>query len=167
MRWAIVILAVVVLASCAKQPLAQAVVDLKATNISSVAGLVTFTQYSDRVRIQAKVFGLSPGEHGFHIHEQGDCTAPDASSAGGHFNPFQDQHGSPGSAQRHAGDLGNVVADDQGRALRDIEDAHITLQGDHSILGRSVIVHKDTDDFSTQPTGNAGARLACGVIRLQ
>lgn len=127
-------------------------------------GVVTFTQVEGGVRIQAEVTGLTPGNHGFHVHEKGDCSAPDATSAGGHFNPTGHQHGAPTDSERHAGDLGNLAADETGRAVLDWVDPSMKLTGDASIVGRGVIVHADEDDYATQPTGNAGGRVACGVI---
>jgi len=114
------------------------------------------------------VQGLKPGqEHGLHIHEKGDCSAPDAMSAGGHFNPQGKPHGQPGSAEHHAGDLPALKADKSGRAHVQVDVSGITLKpGPTSIIGRAVVVHADPDDYKTQPTGNSGARIACGVIAL-
>ena len=138
---------------------------LAPTEGNSVYGNVTFSQEgNDSVRIIAEVSGLTPGSHGFHIHENGDCSAPDASSAGGHFNPLQTQHGKAGEGDHHAGDLPSLEADGEGSARINAVLNGITLTGDHSIVGRSLIVHADPDDFTTQPTGNAGARVACAVI---
>ena len=111
--------------------------------------------------------GLKPGqEHGFHIHEAGDCSSGDGMSAKGHFNPLGKPHGNPSSAERHAGDLPSLKADKGGRAKLDVTVDNITLRpGPTSIIGRGVIIHADPDDYRTQPTGNAGARLACGVIK--
>ena len=114
------------------------------------------------------ISGLAPGEtRGFHVHDVGDCSAPDASSAGGHFNPGGHEHGAMDHPMSHAGDLGNITADASGRAQGLVTDlTKITLQPGAAIgiLGRSVIVHAKVDDLTTQPTGNAGARVACGVI---
>lgn len=137
---------------------------LSPTQGSIVQGTVTFTQQGGAVRIVADVNGLTPGEHGFHIHQNGDCSAPDASSAGGHYNPTEMPHGGPHAAQRHAGDLGNLTADDRGAAHFEMTDSLLALDGASGIIGRSVIVHEKVDDYTTQPTGNSGARLACGVI---
>ncbi|MGH8680746.1 MAG: superoxide dismutase family protein, partial [Burkholderiales bacterium] len=105
-------------------------------------------------------------EHGLHIHEVGDCSSGDGMSAKGHFNPFGKPHGHPGSGERHAGDLPSLKANKAGRARVDVEvDIFTVTAGPGSIIGRGVIVHADPDDYKTQPTGNAGARLACGVIR--
>ncbi len=159
------------LAGCATAPVPVRRIDrmiavLKPTEGNEVRGTVAFTRADDGVRIVVDLTGLSPGLHAFHIHEFGDCCAPDAASAGGHFNPEGQPHGGPDAAERHAGDLGNIVADETGHAQLDRTDSGITLDGDESILGRSVIVHAGPDDFWTQPTGNAGARVACGVIGL-
>lgn len=148
-----------------QQPL-QATAELQPTEGNTATGTVSFEEIDGRVRIEAHVSGLEPGTHGFHIHETGDCSAPDATSAGGHFNPDQTQHGSPEDDVHHAGDLGNLEADEEGNAHLELEVDFITLsEGAHSVMGKAVIVHAGPDDLKTQPTGNAGARLACGVIR--
>jgi superoxide dismutase, Cu-Zn family len=137
---------------------------LSPTKGSTVSGTVTFTKVDGGVRVVAEVTGLTPGDHGFHVHEFGDCSDPEAKSAGGHFNPAGQQHAGPDAAMRHEGDLGNLTADATGRARYERVDKFLEIGGDHSIIGRSVIVHEKVDDLKTQPTGNAGARLACGVI---
>jgi len=142
----------------------KAVCVMQGTKGSQVAGTVTFTKVEGGVRVVADVTNLTPGEHGFHIHEKGDCSAPDASSAGGHFNPTGHKHGGPDAEERHAGDLGNLTADASGKAHYDRVDKELQLTGPNTIIGRSVIVHEKVDDLKTQPTGNAGARVACGVI---
>lgn len=144
------------------QPGAKAI--LAPTAGHTVNGIVTFTKVADGVLVQADVTGLTPGAHGFHIHEHGDCSAPDATSAGGHFNPTGHQHAAPADEERHAGDLGNLIADETGRAVYEWVDPKMELSGDHTIIGRGVIVHDSEDDFATQPTGNAGGRVACGVV---
>lgn len=131
---------------------------------SEVVGAVTFTQVDGGVRIVADVGGLTPGKHGFHLHEKGDCSAEDGSSAGGHFNPTNKKHGGPESAERHVGDLGNLEANQDGFAHYDRVDTMITLDGVNSIIGKSVVVHEKEDDLKTDPTGNSGKRLSCGVI---
>lgn len=143
-------------------PAAKAV--LIPTSGNDVQGVVTFTPSAAGIIVHADVTGLTPGAHGFHIHETGDCSAPDATSAGGHFNPSEHDHGAPEDAHRHAGDMGNIVADETGHGILEWTDPNMQLSGDKSIIGRAVIVHADEDDYSTQPTGNAGARVACGVI---
>ena len=144
----------------------KAIAVLSPTKGSSVSGTVTFTKVDGGVKIVADVAGLTPGQHGFHIHEFGDCSAPDATSAGGHFNPRHTQHGGPDATARHAGDFGNLEADDSGKAHYERVDTTISLDGAESIIGHGVIVHEKADDLKTQPTGNAGARVACGTIGM-
>jgi Cu-Zn family superoxide dismutase len=142
----------------------KAIAVLHPTAGNNVTGLVTFTKSGDEVKVVADVAGLTPGKHGFHIHEFGDCSSSDGSSAGGHFNPTHKQHGAPDASDRHAGDLGNIEADASGKAHLEWSDKVMKLSGADSIVGRAVIVHEKVDDLKTQPTGNAGGRLACGVI---
>lgn len=137
---------------------------LSPTKGNTAEGIVTFTEVEGGVKIVAEVHHLTPGAHGFHIHEFGDCSAPDGSSAGGHFNPGHKKHGGPDAQERHAGDLGNLIADASGVAHYERIDTMIQLEGPDRIVGRSLIVHAQPDDFETQPTGNAGGRIACGVI---
>jgi len=136
------------------------------TQGSKVTGTVMFTKVSGGIKVVADIKGLSKGKHGFHIHEVGDCSSADGNAAGAHFNPMAKSHGSPMDAMRHEGDLGNIEADESGKAHLEYVDKTISFEGANSIIGRSVIVHQNEDDFKTQPTGNAGARLACGVIGL-
>lgn len=137
---------------------------LVATSGSTVTGTVTFTTVTGGVEVIANIAGLSPGDHAFHIHETGDCSAPDATSAGDHFNPKGQPHGAPETKERHAGDFGNLSAGLDGKATMSFVMKDITLDaGAQSILGRAFIVHDKHDDF-TQPAGNAGSRIACGVI---
>jgi superoxide dismutase, Cu-Zn family len=149
-----------------ERDMTEAVAVLHPTEGSQVHGTVTFTQVENGIKIVADVKGLSPGKHGFHIHEYGDCTAPDGTSAGGHFNPENMPHGAPTDMKRHVGDLGNLEADEEGWAHYERVDEHVALSGPHSIIGLAVIVHQDEDDFSTQPTGAAGSRMACGIIGI-
>jgi len=142
----------------------KAVAVLLPTAGNSVHGIVRLEAVSGGVHITAQLEGLPPGEHGFHIHEFGDCSAGDGTSAGGHFNPDEVAHGGPEAATRHVGDLGNVTADAQGMATYDRVDSVVRLAGLHGVIGRGVIVHAGTDDLTSQPTGAAGARMACGVI---
>jgi Cu-Zn family superoxide dismutase len=144
----------------------RAVAVLHPTKGSQVHGVVWFTPEGGKMHVVAHLSGLTPGVHGFHIHEFGDCTADDGTSAGGHFNPGHGPHAAPTAAQRHEGDLGNITADAEGNASLDLTDAMLTLSGPHSIIGRGVIVHAKADDFHTQPTGDAGGRVACGVIGI-
>jgi Cu-Zn family superoxide dismutase len=128
------------------------------------SGVVTFTKVDGGVRVEAEIRGLTPGEHGFHIHEFGDSSSPDAMSAGGHFNPAKSEHGAMTAAKRHVGDLGNITASARGVARLDVVDPNLAFSGLHNILGRGLIVHEKADDLKTQPTGNAGGRVAVGVI---
>ncbi len=144
----------------------SALADLAATKGNATTGTVTFTQKGGKVLVHAVVSGLAPGAHGFHIHEKGDCSSGDGMSAGGHFNPMGKPHAHPTTADRHAGDMPMLQADATGNAALAVELDVITIgSGATDLVGRAVIVHKDPDDFKTQPTGNSGARLACGVIR--
>lgn len=132
-----------------------------------VKGKVTFAQKEDGVEIVGEFTGLQPGQHGFHVHEFGDCSMADGKCAGGHFNPEGMPHAGPDDAKRHVGDLGNLKADSHGNASYKRMDSMITLNGAHSVIGRSVIVHAKPDDFKTQqPPGNAGDRIGCGVIGI-
>lgn len=145
-------------------PVTKAVATLKSAPGGKVEGVVTFTQAPGGVHVVARVTGLEPGNHGFHIHEFGDCAASDFASAGGHFNPAGAPHAGPGVDARHNGDMGNIVADKDGVGVVDVTDAKLSFDGADSVLGRGLIVHASADDLKTQPTGNAGGRLACGVI---
>lgn len=133
---------------------------------SAVEGEVTFEQSDGKVTIRARVMGLTPGKHGFHVHEKGDCSARDASSAGGHFDPHSTDHGAPGLPPHHVGDLGNLEAGSTGVAEYEATYHFLSLEegSPNLIVGRSVIVHAEEDDLMSQPTGSAGDRLACGVI---
>ena len=144
----------------------RAVAVLHPTAGSNAEGIVTFTKTDSGVRVVADLKNLSPGKHGFHIHQFGDISSPDGKSAGGHFNPEDMPHSGPMSAQRHEGDLGNVTADANGNAHLDYVDTHIKLIGPDSIIARGIILHAGEDDLKTQPTGAAGARAAAGVIGI-
>ncbi len=141
---------------------------LEPTKGSSVTGKVTFAQSGDKVRVTAQLAGLKPnGEHGFHVHEKGDCNSGDGMSAGGHFNPAAKPHGNVhAGGERHAGDLPNLKADSYGNATASFDAAGITVgSGPADIVGKGLIVHRDPDDYKSQPAGNAGPRLACAVIQ--
>jgi Cu-Zn family superoxide dismutase len=162
--------ALLLVAGCASMHMgshAGAVASLEPTAGNSVRGSVTFTQDGDEVRVHANVSGLPPGsEHGFHIHDKGDCSSGDGMSTGGHFNPGGKPHG-PQSGEHHAGDMPSLVADAYGNANASFELKGVKVGGGGptDVIGHGLIVHKDSDDFKTQPTGNAGARVACAVIR--
>lgn len=145
-----------------------AIATLEARSGSQVSGSVEFTPSTSGVRVRAQVAGLTPGEHGFHIHEVGDCSAPDATSAKGHFNPAAKPHGHHGGMERHAGDMPNLVADASGKASLTADVAMLSVtEGPAGILNRAVVVHADPDDYTSQPAGNSGKRIACGVIRAR
>jgi Cu-Zn family superoxide dismutase len=144
----------------------KAICVLNPTEGNDVSGTVTFTCKGEDVKIVADVEGLTPGKHGFHIHEFGDCSAPGGTSAGGHFNPENTEHGGPDDEVRHLGDLGNIEAGEDGTAHLEMTDSMISLNGEHSIIGRAIVIHAGEDDLTSQPTGAAGARLACGVIGI-
>ncbi len=134
----------------------------------SVTGTVEFVEKDGSVMVTAHLEGLTPGDHGFHIHEKGDCSAPDGASAGGHFNPSSHKHGAPDAAEHHEGDLGNLTAGKDGKADKTMTLTDVTLgDGANSVVGKGFIVHDKKDDLTTQPTGNAGARVACGVITAE
>jgi Cu-Zn family superoxide dismutase len=143
----------------------RAIAELNPTQGNKAHGTVTFTQVNGGIRVVADIYDLTPGAHGFHMHEKGDCSAPDAGSAGGHFNPAGMPHGGPQSVRRHAGDFGNLVADSSGHAHIKFVEPLLTFQGPSTIIGRALIVHEKADDLITQPTGNSGARVACGVVQ--
>jgi len=134
---------------------------------SNVRGTVTFTQVGDLVRVSGTVTGHTKGPKGFHIHEKGDCSAPDATSAGGHFNPTKSKHGGPYEPVKHGGDLGNLNFDAAGAAKPGfvVGDISVSSSRPDGIIGRAVVVHAAADDLKTDPTGNSGGRVACGVIR--
>jgi Cu-Zn family superoxide dismutase len=161
--------AAVLLAAC--QTMApeapRATAQLQPTQGNKTFGEATFEQVGDKVRVVVFVEGLKPGqEHGLHIHEAGDCSSGDGMSTKGHFNPFGKPHGHPGGAERHAGDLPALKANKEGRANVQVDLDLITVTpGPASIIARGLIVHAAPDDYKTQPTGNAGARIACGVIQ--
>ena len=139
---------------------------LAPTQGNSVTGQVTFTQQHNKVLVVVDAQGFAPNsEHGFHVHEKGDCSSGDGMSTGGHFNPDGKPHGAHEHAQHHVGDLPSLKADAYGKVQLRFESTSISMQdGASSIVGRGLIVHRDPDDFKTQPTGNSGPRVSCGVI---
>lgn len=144
-------------------------ITLEPKSNSTVTGTATFTEKNGKVTFVAKMAGLQPGVHAIHIHEKSDCTAADGSSAGGHWNPTFKKHGKWGVGEYHKGDIGNFTADDKGNGtITMITDEWCIGCEDETknILGKGLIVHQGTDDFTSQPAGNAGARVACsGIIK--
>jgi Cu-Zn family superoxide dismutase len=156
------------LAACASMEAAgpKASATLEPRSGSKVSGTVSFEAVGQKLRVEGRIAGLTPGQHGFHVHEAGDCSAPDASSAKGHFNPAAKAHGHHGGAERHAGDMPNLIADSYGNATVSGEVTLLSLGSDaNSILNRSIVIHADPDDYKSQPAGNSGKRVACGTIR--
>ncbi|MFQ1627691.1 superoxide dismutase family protein [Lysobacter zhanggongensis] len=148
--------------------LSSASVNLAAASGSLVSGTLRLMPMADGVHLTGEVGGLTPGStHAIHIHEKGDCSAADASSAGGHFNPTGEPHGKVGTPTHHAGDMNNIVANAEGVAKVDVHAQGVVLGGGaaNDGVGRAVVVHAAADDYTSQPSGNAGARVACGVIR--
>lgn len=159
-------LAAALLAACATPTGPSATAQLQATRGNTTTGEVRFVQQGDRVLVSGEVRGLKPNaEHGFHVHEKGDCSSGDGMSTGGHFNPMGKRHGAHGGGEHHVGDLPSLKADAAGVARFSFESTSVAIgSGSHDIVGRGLIVHRDPDDYTTQPTGNAGPRLACAVI---
>jgi len=143
-------------------------VNMEPKSGSNVKGDITFTEKGDKVIMVANLTGLTPGEHAIHLHEKGDCSAPDAKSAGGHWNPMGHEHGKWGDSKGyHSGDIGNLVADSEGNATLTFETDEwcIGCNDDmKNIIGKSVVVHQKVDDFTSQPSGAAGDRVSCGAI---
>lgn len=166
---ALLCLAAAALAGCASpgggEPHATAI--LAPTTGNTASGMVHFVTAGDRVQVKGEIRGLKPNaEHGFHVHEKGDCSSGDGMSAGGHFNPANAPHGAHGKSSHHAGDLPSLRANAAGVATFSFESSSIAVgSGAKDVIGKGLIVHRDPDDYTTQPTGNAGPRLACAVIR--
>jgi superoxide dismutase, Cu-Zn family len=151
----------------APAPADTASAQLAPTQGHTAAGTLTIQAEGDALRISGALQGLTPNaEFGFHIHEKGDCSAPDASSAGGHFNPGNSPHGNPQSATHHAGDMLNAKSDAQGMAQVDAVASGVSLAAGqpNDARGKAIVLHEKADDYATQPSGNSGARIACGVI---
>ena len=165
------VIAVLAMTPCMRSSAADAELgayaELLPTKGSTVKGTIVFDRLgANAMLVRARVAGLTPGTHGFHIHEYGDCSGDDALSAGGHFNPFKAQHGGWMTSDRHAGDLPVLEADASGNAVLAVQLDLISLEGGPGdIVGKSVVVHQDPDDYKTQPAGGSGNRVACGVIR--
>ncbi len=132
-----------------------------------VAATVTFTEGEGGVTVHGEVSGAEPGHHGFHLHEVGDCSSADFKSSGGHFNPAGVDHAGPEAATRHAGDWGNLTVGEDGTGTLTLTTDLLTVgEGEHSVVGRAVVLHGGEDDLESQPSGAAGPRIACGVVAL-
>jgi Cu-Zn family superoxide dismutase len=145
----------------------MAMVTLTPTGTNTATGTVHFQELADgAVEVQVDLTGVPAGVHGFHVHDKGDC-GDNGNAAGGHFNPMNMPHGAPDAVSHHAGDFGNVTADDKGEVHKTFTTSSITVKdGPNSVVGHAIILHANPDDLATQPTGNAGARIACGVAQL-
>lgn len=155
-------------ADTAPQASATASATLASASGSKAAGQLTFTASGQDVTVAGELTGLAPSsEHGFHIHEKGDCSAPDAASAGAHFNPDMAPHGGPSDTPRHLGDIPNIQSDATGKAVVNATIAGASLRngGPNDLVGKAVIAHAKRDDYKTQPAGDSGDRIACGVIQ--
>jgi Cu-Zn family superoxide dismutase len=145
---------------------ASARAEIEARSGSTLSGTATFTETADGVKVAVDVKGAPEGQHAVHLHEKGDCSAPDATSAGGHFNPGAMQHGAPDAPNHHAGDFGNRTVGADGNGHVELTTKALTVaDGPNSVKGRAIIVHAKVDDMQTQPTGNAGGRIGCGVVK--
>jgi superoxide dismutase, Cu-Zn family len=162
-------ISLLVVASCASMGSGpRAVANLAPTTGNTAAGTVNLTQLADGgVEVQVNLTGVPPGTHGFHIHEKGDC-GDNGNAAGGHYNPLSTPHGAPSADPHHAGDFGNVTADASGIVNTRFTTRSITVEsGPTTAIGHAIILHANPDDLQTQPTGNAGARIACGVVTMR
>jgi Cu-Zn family superoxide dismutase len=171
MKLLIALISAASLVACQSNPFQssgkQARANLDAKSGSNVGGYVDFVEKGDKLRVSVKVSGLKPNsQHGFHVHEKGDCSSADALTAGGHFNPEGNPHAHAGAAKRHAGDLINLVADSKGESAASFEvDTIRADEGKYGILNRAIVIHANPDDYVSQPVGNAGGRIACGLIK--
>lgn len=156
--------AAILLTSCGTTKIYQ----ISSKSSTNTVGKVTFTENGGSVKMQISAENLTPGIHAIHIHEKGDCSANDASSAGGHWNPMKDMHGKWGANHHHNGDIGNLVADENGKAKLSFKTDKWCLackDETKNIVGKSIIIHIKEDDYTTQPTGNAGGRIGCVEIK--
>jgi Cu-Zn family superoxide dismutase len=154
--------AFVLLAACLAPAAIAGTALLEPASGSSVKGEVTFSQDGPRVRATGEITGLKPGRHGLHVHEKGDCSAPDAAGTGGHFNPEARRHGGQASAERPVGDIGNVTANRSGAATVDATLTGVSLA---SLMGKSLVVHAQPDDEKATRASNSTGRIACGVVK--
>ena len=168
----------VILASCGREQLESAsevlsvvattyaTAEINSASGSSLTGTAIFTKDGENITLSVAIRNASPGLHAVHIHENGDCSAPDATSAGGHWNPTDVAHGQWGVGEFHLGDIGNITVGEDGTGSIELTTDlwEIGTGSDIDVIGKGIIVHADADDFVSQPSGNAGARIGCGVI---
>jgi len=151
--------------TAAPPPGPRATATIEARSGSTLSGTAVFTPTAGGVHIVVEVSNAPQGIHAVHLHEKGDCSAPDATSAGGHFNPTGMAHGSPDAPAHHAGDFGNMTVGEDGHGRLELDSTMLTITpGDRSVVGHAIVVHAKADDMQTQPTGNAGGRIGCGVV---
>lgn len=150
-----------------EDPITGGVALLQPASGSQAKGTMIFNKTADGAKVVVDLEGLTRGKHGFHIHEKGDCSDAKAASAGAHFNPEHKHHGGADTPERHAGDFGNIEADASGKAHVELQLKGIKFEGADSLIGKSVIVHDKEDDLKTDPSGNSGDRIACGVIEAK
>ena len=167
-KFVVVSVSILVMAGCASTMRPTASATLMPTSGSTAQGTVRFVQLADgAVEVSVDLTGVPPGVHGFHVHDKGDC-GDNGNAAGGHFNPTSTAHGAPQTDPHHAGDFGNVTADSSGAVRTTFTTRSITVEsGANSAVGHAVILHANPDDLVTQPTGNAGGRIACGVVEMK
>jgi superoxide dismutase, Cu-Zn family len=163
-RWLIVGIAALAVAGCSRGG-GEAVAYLEARSGSQVSGTAHFKGTGGGVEVVVDAKGLPAGPHGIHIHEKGDCSASDASSAGAHFNPGGGKHGGPTDDHAHAGDLGNITGDASGNGKLTVTVEKLAISGDNGVIDKSIVIHTDPDDLKTDPSGNSGSRIGCGVIK--
>ncbi len=166
-KLALVSILLLVFLSCrSSKPGPMAVAMLHPTSGSQAVGMVHFQQMADgSVEVKVDLKNVPPGVHGFHVHDKGDC-GDNGNAAGGHFNPMSMPHGAPDAVSHHAGDFGNVTADASGTVSATFTTHSVTVTaGDKSVVGHAVILHGNPDDLTSQPSGNAGPRIACGVVQ--
>ncbi len=146
----------------------QAIATIGPASDSSVTGMAIFTQNGDQITLTIEIQNASPGIHAVHIHESGDCSSPDGTSAGGHWNPTGVAHGKWGEGEFHLGDIGNITVGEDGTGSIELTTDlwEIGTGSDVDVVGRGIIVHAGADDFTSQPSGDAGARIGCGAIAL-
>lgn len=146
---------------------AKATAAIESKSGSKVTGKAVFTELpSGGVKVEVWIENATPGVHGIHLHETGDCSAPDAKSAGAHFNPAGNPHAGPADAHRHNGDWGNITVGADGKGHLDVTTDMLTVKpGPNSVVGKAVVFHEKADDLKTQPSGDAGGRFGCGVVK--
>ncbi len=167
-KFVLVSVSLLILGACATAMGPSASTTLAPTTGSTATGTVNFMQLGDgAVEVTVDLSGVPPGVHGFHVHDKGDC-GDNGTAAGGHFYPTAAPHGAPEATSHHAGDFGNVTADANGVVSARFTTRSIKVEaGPNSVVGHAVILHANPDDLTTQPTGNAGGRIACGVVQLR